>query len=185
MRDGATNARRVQPEHRDVETGITRVWRLDDRLWEVCLTHRGGGDVRVTVTREGPIRTLPLRVTDTLFHIGTEAITNAIRHAQSETVEVHMKYEANAIVLRVQDHGIGFIAGGQVRSHGLRDMKLRAASISADMHIHSAPGEGACIEVMVPLHSRKVLAELASHGGQYIMHLAFKAGQTLGFIVAK
>jgi anti-sigma regulatory factor (Ser/Thr protein kinase) len=139
-----------------------------------------GGDVRVTVTRKGTIRALPLRVTDTLFHIGAEAITNAIRHAQSETVEVHMTYEANAIMLRVQDRGIGFIAGGQVRSHGLRDMNLRAASISADVHIHSAPGEGTCIEVVVPLHSRKVLAELASHGGQYIMHLAFKAGQTLG-----
>ena len=139
-----------------------------------------GGDVRVTVTREGPIRELPMRVTDTLFHIGAEAITNAIRHAQTETVEVHVTYETHAIVLRVQDHGIGFVAGGQLRSHGLRDIEQRAASISADVHVHSAPGEGTCIEVVVPLHSRKVITELVNHVGQYIMGLASKAGQTLG-----
>lgn len=136
--------------------------------------------VRVTVTREGPIRELPMRVTDTLFHIGAEAITNAIRHAQTETVEVHVTYETHAIVLRVQDHGIGFVAGGQLRSHGLRDIEQRAASISADVHVHSAPGEGTCIEVVVPLHSRKVITELVNHVGQYIMGLASKAGQTLG-----
>jgi signal transduction histidine kinase len=138
-----------------------------------------GGKVRVNVTCEGPVRVLPLRVTDTLFHIGTEAITNAIRHGQTETVEVHMTYGANAIFLHVVDHGIGFIAGKQVQSHGLPGMEQRAASISAELNIHSGPGEGTSVEVVVPLQPRKLITELVSHSGKNITRMVYKARQAL------
>lgn len=138
-----------------------------------------GGDVRVNITREGAVRALPLRVTDTLFRIGTEAITNAIRHAQTETVDVRMMYEANAILLHVVDHGVGFTRGRQAQSHGLVGMEQRAASISADLHIQSAPGEGTSIEVVVPLKPRKVLTEFVRHSGQYITRVALKAQEGL------
>lgn len=133
------------------------------------------GHIKVNITREGAARVLPLRVTDTLFHIGTEAITNAILHSQSETLEVRMVYEPSAVLLQVEDHGIGFIAEKQLQSHGVRGMEQRAASILADFRIQSVPGKGTCVAIAVPLHSANVLTELVRHGGQYIMDMLFKA----------
>lgn len=138
-----------------------------------------GGTVKVSVTSEGPVQELPLRVTDTLFHIGTEAITNAIRHAQTESIEIHLIYGANAAVLRVQDHGVGFLPGGQVRGHGLKGMQQRAASISAHMRIETAPGKGTFIEVAVPLQSRTMLSELVRYCSRYVMRITPKVGDAV------
>lgn len=148
--------------------------------FEKCASRiAAGGCVKVNIASEGPARPLQLRVTDTLFHIGTEAITNAIRHSQAEIVEVRMRYETNAVVLEVLDHGIGFTAEKQVQSHGIHGMEQRAASISAGLRIDSVPGEGTSVKVMVPLQSRNVITELARHGGQYITGLVFRARDAL------
>jgi hypothetical protein len=136
-----------------------------------------GGTVKVTVTNEGAVRGLPLRVTDTLFHIGSEAITNAVRHAQTEIIEVHIAYEPDAVTLRVRDRGVGFIAGARGRGHGLQGMLQRGKGISAEVIIHSLPGEGTCIEVIAPIRSNNAISELVKHSKDYVIRKFAHPGQ--------
>ncbi len=122
-----------------------------------------GGPVRVDIMSKGGARPLPLRVTDALFHIGSEAIANAVRHAQPTKIDVVLAYETDAVVLLVEDCGSGFVRTGEVRGFGLRGMEKRAQSISAELHIDSTPGKGTSVKVTAPLASRTGFTALPMH----------------------
>jgi signal transduction histidine kinase len=40
-----------------------------------------------------------------LLRIAQEALTNTLRHAQAQTIQVHLIFAADAIQLRIQDDG--------------------------------------------------------------------------------
>jgi signal transduction histidine kinase len=111
----------------------------------------GPGPVQVASRLEGDQRTISLRITDTLFRIGQEAIANAIRHADPAVITIRVAYRGDAVSLLVEDNGKGFVPGSNPLGFGIRGMRRRAQSISAAFHLKSAPGEGTQIRVDVPL----------------------------------
>lgn len=113
-----------------------------------------GGAVSVAVSSIGNISAVPLRIKDTLFRIGQEAIANAIRHAGSSEIRIEMLCENGTVRLVVEDNGIGFIPGGQLAGFGLIGMRKRAESISALLRVRSVPGQGTRVEVAAPLPPR-------------------------------
>lgn len=58
-----------------------------------------GGTVQVVVEKEGDQRPIPLRVADTLYRIGQEAIANAVRHAQPSMLTIRLTYRHNMACL--------------------------------------------------------------------------------------
>jgi signal transduction histidine kinase len=113
-----------------------------------------GGSVRVISEEEGDARTLPLRISDTLYRIGQEAVANAVRHARPSLLTIRLNYSNNHACLLIQDNGVGFESVGGLLSFGIRGMKRRAQSISADFKIQSKPGEGTTVQVTAPLPPR-------------------------------
>lgn len=113
-----------------------------------------GGNVRVVITCSGDARRMPLRVTDTLYRIGQEAVANAVRHAHPREITVSIEYRHNGVSLVVADDGIGFRQADDLRGFGLQGMRRRAASISANLHVVSTPGEGTRISATAPLPPR-------------------------------
>lgn len=111
----------------------------------------GPGPVQVASRMDGDQRNISLRITDTLFRIGQEAIANAVRHAEPALITVGIAYRDDGVSLCVQDNGKGFIPGGNPMGFGIRGMRRRAQSISAAFKLKSAPGEGTEIRVDVPL----------------------------------
>ncbi|MBO0802489.1 MAG: hypothetical protein J2P25_05375, partial [Nocardiopsaceae bacterium] len=112
-------------------------------------------DVRVDVT--GPADRLPLapRTEETLFRIGQEAVTNAVKHSGSPAVSAAVSAQARAagtrIVLIVRDQGDGFDPDGSYAGHlGLSLMRSRAAEAGGTVEIHSVPGAGTTVRVTVP-----------------------------------
>jgi signal transduction histidine kinase len=110
-----------------------------------------GGSVEVVTTRTSDARNMPLRITDTLYRIGQEAIANAVRHAHPARITISLEYEKSLVLLLVGDDGGGFTPGGDLRGFGVRGMRKRAASISATLKMFSAPGQGTRIQVAAPL----------------------------------
>lgn len=109
------------------------------------------GGMTVDITSNGSVKELPLRVTDALFHIGREAIANAVRHAQATKIAVILFYETDAVTLIVEDCGLGFTRTSDARGLGLRAMEQRTKNISAELQIDSIPGKGTRIKVVAPL----------------------------------
>jgi signal transduction histidine kinase len=84
-----------------------------------------------------------------IFRIVQEGLANARRHAGARRAEVRIEERAGERFVSVVDDGAGFdeteIAAGQ----GLKNMRLRAASIGGGFRVVSAPGRGTALEVVL------------------------------------
>ncbi len=116
-----------------------------------------GGSVRIVATSTGEMVKMPLRVADTLYRIGQEAIANAVAHGHPSTIVILVAYEKGRVSLRIEDDGNGFLPSEDLRGFGIRSMAKRAASIFAQLDIESRPGEGARVSVVAALPARDAL----------------------------
>ncbi len=98
---------------------------------------------------------IPPEVAVQLLRIAQESLTNVRKHARARRVWVTLAQEGDAVVLRVQDDGIGFDPSRpQDRDHvGLSSMRERAAKIGGEFQLSSRPGQGTSVQVRVPLRT--------------------------------
>ena len=104
---------------------------------------------------EGVPRAINSLVRDDLYRIGREAIGNAFRHARARQVEVELRYERNALALRVRDDGLGIesrlLAGGSRDGHwGLSGMRERTRELGGRFTVWSELRQGTEIEASIP-----------------------------------
>ena len=90
-----------------------------------------------------------------LLRIGQEAVLNAVRHSNAQTVELDVNYKEREVILRVSDDGCGFdgqpIAEGTSDHYGITTMRERAEQVGGRVTISSAPGRGTTVEAIVPM----------------------------------
>jgi signal transduction histidine kinase len=127
-----------------------------------------GGAVHLNVSVSGDMRAIPLRISDTLFRIGQEAIANAVRHARPRTVNIALCYEGSSVRLMVEDDGVGFVDRGDSLGFGVRGMRKRAEAISAAFQIASAREGGTRVEVTAALPPRFTMKEWHLHMWNYL-----------------
>jgi two-component system sensor histidine kinase UhpB len=97
---------------------------------------------------------LPPEVETALFRISQEALTNAIRHAQAETVQVRLRREPGAVSLEVNDDGVGLTAvpAPEAGQHlGMFGMRERAHLLGGEFHAGQVSPHGTSVRVKVPL----------------------------------
>jgi signal transduction histidine kinase/ligand-binding sensor domain-containing protein len=125
---------------------------LEAALREFGTRALAGTSVRFDLTTNGQPGTCSAKLTNVLFRIGQEAITNAVRHAQSERICIDLQFDAEAVTLRVVDNGRGFdIAQVQNESndhYGLVCMRERAEDIGAQFDLSSEKGRGTVVRVV-------------------------------------
>jgi len=111
-------------------------------------------EVKISVTTEGQVQTLNPEALDEIYCIGREAMVNAFRHAQGQSIEVEVDYASWELRLRVRDDGRGIdpniLEAGRPGHIGLASMRERAERIAGQLDIISGPGAGTEIELRVP-----------------------------------
>jgi signal transduction histidine kinase len=112
------------------------------------------GAVSVRLTISGEDATTPYAVKDALFRIGQEAIANALRHGNPSVLHIQVRYTGENVDMLIEDDGVGFSPGDDLRGFGLTGMRKRAEGISAALRISSTLGLGTRITVIAPLPSR-------------------------------
>lgn len=97
--------------------------------------------------------TLENSVSTALFRITQESLTNAARHANASTIDVHLLCTPTSVELCIKDDGSGFDVGRAYGQHpfGLIGMEERARLIGAIYIIESAKGSGTKISVVLSL----------------------------------
>ncbi|MCW3097303.1 MAG: putative signal transduction histidine kinase [Chthonomonadaceae bacterium] len=92
---------------------------------------------------------LPTDVANHLLRIGQEALTNALRHARANTIQMELAFADAETRLSVEDDGQGFEANtpGQRAGFGLTGMRERVGILGAELTVTSALGRGTRIEV--------------------------------------
>lgn len=80
-----------------------------------------------------------------------EIITNAVRHAGANRLDLSFSREGGALRIRARDDGRG--ADGVAPGHGLRGMRERLAAYGGSIDIHTARGEGFALDIRLPLET--------------------------------
>ena len=87
-----------------------------------------------------------------IFRVLQETLSNALKHAQAQRVEVRLHFSLDQVHLSVKDDGRGFDPNAPKAGHyGLGNMRERANKVGAEVIIDSAPGKGAHISFSVPV----------------------------------
>ncbi|MED4688633.1 sensor histidine kinase [Peribacillus frigoritolerans] len=96
--------------------------------------------------------TLDKGIEDHLFRILQESISNTLRHAKANSLEVLLIVRDGMIILRITDDGIGFnVEESKTGSYGLQNMHERAVELGGTIQIVSVPNKGTKLEVKIPL----------------------------------
>jgi two-component system, NarL family, sensor histidine kinase UhpB len=83
-----------------------------------------------------------------LYRIAQEAVTNAVRHARADSIELVLRSDARGGVrLAVHDDGRGMLFAPEVEGGGIRGMRERAVAVGADLTIATQPGAGTRVSV--------------------------------------
>ena len=103
--------------------------------------------------RFGPgLPALTAHVELVIYRVAQEALTNAARHANADTVEVALSRLGDAVVLRVADNGCGVRGDVVGEGAGIRGMRERALLVSGHLTVEQPDGGGTQVCLTVPLH---------------------------------
>jgi signal transduction histidine kinase len=147
----------------EVQRAVSEVRRICDGLRPAALNELGlAGAITESIE---PLRLFGPRITLTVddlpqltpavevaaFRIVMEAVTNAVRHAEAEHVQVDLGYE-DGLAVHVSDDGHG-LAEDRVLGVGLRGMSDRADEVGGRLTV-SASGPGTAVHAWLPAADR-------------------------------
>jgi PAS domain S-box-containing protein len=133
---------------------------------EAGLTVGLGSYVRLFAERSGvavnfiipdDFQRLPKEVELTLFCVAQESLANVHRHSKARSVEISIERSPSQVSLKVRDDGIGLAAplpsdrGNSLLGIGIAGMRERVSQLQGEFRIHSSPGKGTAIHVILPL----------------------------------
>ncbi len=109
--------------------------------------------IKIRITWELADVSLAPATEDNLFRIVQELLSNTLRHAEAEELEVYLDEAAGTVILRVVDDGVGFDTTKRdaAGSYGLANIKERAAAIGGTARVISFPNQGTSVEIRVPI----------------------------------
>ena len=91
---------------------------------------------------------LPDAVATTAYFVVSEAVVNALRHAEATRVRVTVRADDRDVRVRVDDDGRG---GARTRhAGGLEGLGDRVAAIGGRFEVVSSPGGGTRVEALLP-----------------------------------
>ena len=93
---------------------------------------------------------LPLQVSQQLFLIVKEGLTNIQKHSQATTVKLWADTTPEGITVGLLDNGVGFVPEPSNTGYGLRGMRERVQLLGGHLTIQSTPGRGTLLQVTLP-----------------------------------
>jgi signal transduction histidine kinase len=88
-----------------------------------------------------------------VLRVTQEALGNAVKHGDPETVNVMLGNGTGVVTLEVSDDGCGFDPQGVRDRHGmgLGAMRDRVAELGGGLEVTSSPGAGTTVRVRLPM----------------------------------
>ncbi|MGC4038544.1 MAG: sensor histidine kinase [Chitinophagaceae bacterium] len=86
-----------------------------------------------------------------IYRVAQEQLSNILKHAHASKAAVELASDEDRIYLTIRDNGRGFDPGKQSPGIGLRNMTNRVHFYKGTIAIHSSPGEGCQLEIVVPV----------------------------------
>lgn len=129
---------------------------LQAALETMAVTVAPAGGPLITVDADPGVELDP-QVEEQLLRITQEVVSNAVRHAEAERIDVTLHRRGESVVLRIADDGVGLSAtnSNRVASEGGVGMtSIRQRAHAIDARIDVDPGPGVVVEVTYRPHRR-------------------------------
>ena len=85
------------------------------------------------------------------YFVGSEGVTNAVKHANARRIELTVEIRDGRLVVAVADDGVG--GATPARGSGLRGLTDRVAALGGTLRIASGPGTGTVLTAELPCGS--------------------------------
>ena len=108
--------------------------------------------IEVLYEKTGEAREPGREVSIHLYRVLQEALNNVARHSNSKRVRVRLRFLPEALVLEVEDEGVGF-QEKNASGLGLVSMRERAGLMNGTIELATGQTGGALVRVTVPLAS--------------------------------
>lgn len=107
--------------------------------------------LKINFTVIGEQKRLDPVVETVLFRVAQEALTNALRHANTDKAELAITFAENTVTLTIADQGKGFDPASKGKGFGLAGIAERVELVSGTLNVTSAPGKGTTVQVIAPV----------------------------------
>jgi two-component system sensor histidine kinase UhpB len=85
-----------------------------------------------------------------IYRVAQESLTNVVRHAGAERVELSLRRDGEGVRLTVRDDGIGLPDDADQHSNGIRGMRERALLVGATLGLRRLTPSGTEVVLRVP-----------------------------------
>jgi signal transduction histidine kinase len=82
------------------------------------------------------------------YYVASEALANAMKHAQASHIEISLATRHDSLLLSIRDDGVG--GANPARGSGLAGLADRVEALGGSIHVHSPAGAGTHITVDLP-----------------------------------
>ena len=132
--------------------------------WHVRdFTERYGVDVELEMN--GDLDALPDRHRTCVYRAVQEALTNCVRHASAQRIQVTVSADPACLRVRIADDGVGFDPARPRHGLGLRGLEERVRELDGSMNIAGGSGQGTTLQIRLPMPAPGTEMSLASAAG--------------------
>jgi signal transduction histidine kinase len=136
---------------------VAELQELSRGIHPAVLSERGLGPALRTLARRSAVLVdldvmtgarFPEPVEIAAYYVTSEALANAMKHAQASHVEISLTVSDASLLLSIRDDGIG--GADPARGTGLAGLADRVEALGGSIHTHSEAGAGTHIRVDLP-----------------------------------
>ncbi|WP_222164684.1 sensor histidine kinase [Edaphocola aurantiacus] len=104
--------------------------------------------LKINLEISGEVRVLDTNVELIIFRICQEFITNSLKHAQCDRIDITLRYNPHQLMLQLSDNGSGFNIQDISEGNGVLGFYNRAKIINARIEMDSVPGSGTTLSLV-------------------------------------
>lgn len=123
---------------------------LGAALKQLAQSFSSSPEVNVTAEIGTKNRTLSPSARIQAYRIAQEAVQNAVKHSGARNINIVLAQNGTELVMSIQDDGQGFDPDRAVDGQGLVTMAERAAIIPGVLTVHTMPGKGTEVKLVIP-----------------------------------
>ena len=140
-----------------LDDAVAELQELSRGIHPAALSERGLGPALRTLARRSAVPVdldvatgarFPEPVEIAAYYVASEALANAMKHAQASRIEISLTTRHDRLLLSIRDDGVG--GASPAHGSGLAGLADRVEALGGSIHIHSAAGAGTRITVDLP-----------------------------------
>ncbi|MBC7926800.1 MAG: sensor histidine kinase [Bryobacteraceae bacterium] len=109
--------------------------------------------VRAHFSVEGDVENVPDEYRTCIYRLVQESLTNCMRHASAQSVDIRLRERGGVLNLEIRDDGQGFDLAAERNGTGLLGMQERVRELGGRLEIVTQAGQGTALRVTLAMSS--------------------------------